>query len=331
MLYPVETIYISDFTPNTSSAHPDLFEATLVNGAARSQTIILTVTVTRIQPSPEEVFRGNTNPFTLSESVRRITNRDLFGKGSDVQIKDYSIAQGQAESVGNQLLHTGRLPAGTYLIRVDVTTAQNVALGHDELRLQIGNPTRVELLSPGRRLGEAPPEVQTAGLRFLWTTDGTAPGAQYRLKVVRADNAASEEEAMNSHPSWETTTPATSEIYPGSAAALRLEPGGTYAWQVTREVSTSGGVERVQSPVYWFRIGGNTGNVQTMGGSGVDDAVARRLEDLLRRLGLGPELAGFHPLSVRLADGRIMTFDTLEQVLAAIAAGQLSLISIHIR
>jgi hypothetical protein len=162
----------------------------------------------------------------------------------------------------------------------------------------------------------------------MWSTDAQAPGALYRLRVVRVDGASSAEEAIQGNASWETLTPATTEFYPASSAALRLEPGAVYAWQVTREVRSSSGVERVKSPVFWFRVGG-PGN--QFAGGGIDESVRLRILEMLRKLGLGSELQGFRPVRATLADGRILSFETLEELIAAIASGQITLVSLRVR
>ena len=323
-LYPVETVYIADLTPNTSNSNPGLFEITLVNGAAGAQTIKLRFTIKRVEPALSELFVGTTDPFTLSGAMRRITTRDLFGSG-EFSIQDYTIAPD--DQLRDELLQSGKLPSGSYIFGVDVLTAQDVLLDHDEVRIDIGTAARVELLTPGRLIGEAPPTVAATGLRFMWSTDAHT-GAQYRLRVVRVDGPTSGEEAMQGNASWETLTPATSEFYPASSAALRLEPGATYAWQVTREVSSSSGVERVKSPVYWFRIG-EPGNQFV--GAGVDESVRLRIVEMLRKMGLGSELNGFRPVSATLSDGRILSFETLEELIAAIASGQIALVSLRVR
>jgi hypothetical protein len=323
-LYPVETVYIADLTPNTSSSNPGLFEITLVNGAAGSQTIKLRFTIKRVEPTLSQLFVGTTDPFTLSGPTRRLTTRDLFGSG-EFSIQDYTIAPD--DELRDELLQSGKLPTGSYVFGVDVLTAQDVLLDHDEVRIDIGTAARVELLTPGRLIGETPPSVPSTGLRFMWSTDAHT-GAQYRVRVVRVEGATSGEEAMQGNASWETITPATSEFYPASSAALRLEPGATYAWQVTREVVSSSGVERVKSPVYWFRIG-EPGNQFT--GAGVDESVRLRIVEMLGKMGLGSELNGFRPVSARLSDGRILSFETLEELIAAIASGQIALVSLRVR
>jgi hypothetical protein len=159
----------------------------------------------------------------------------------------------------------------------------------------------------------------------LWSADGEAPGARYRVRVVRVDGTGSAVEALQAgYPAWDATVAGTSAFYPASVEALRLEPGATYAWQVTRELRTSGGTELVESPIYWFRVGGAGG--QGAAGGALD----LRFAALLRALGL-TELDGFTPVGATLEDGRVLPLDKLEELLAAIEAGEIAVLSARVR
>src|SRR5690606_32473210 len=95
-----------------------------------------------------------------------------------------------------------------------------------------------------------PPEVLTnPNPRFVWSGDGGAPagGGEYRVRVVPVEGAASAEDAIQGFASWEGTASVPTAIYPGAVSAIPLLPGGTYAWQVVREVRTSTGIERLAS------------------------------------------------------------------------------------
>jgi hypothetical protein len=328
-VYPVESVFIADFTPYTTVRSPDFLALTMVEGSGRAQTVLLELTILRESPTQALMFVGTSDPFPL-QGVRRVTNRDLTQSSSDVALDHYDIA-----AAGEELLETGRLPAGSYLLTATVRSPTGIVLGSGELRLVVGNPTRIDPLSPGTLVGEAPLLVTSPSPRFMWSTDGTVGGevATYRLRVVRADGAASGEEAMQGFASWETLTTATSAIYPGSAAALPLEPGGTYAWQVTREVRTTSGVERIESPIYWFTVAANasgTSGASTSLGSAAERAMRNRLEQLYRALGLA-ELIGYYRVTAVTVDGRSIPIDGVEELLAAIAAGELPLISIRVR
>ncbi len=324
---PAEAIFVSDLTPTGANAAADLFTVTLVKASSGTESVQLQLTVIRELPARAEVFSGTTNTFALAETARRISSNDLFSHGRDVSITDYSIAE-DGNELRDQIAQTGRVPSGTYVFVVEVRRPLGVLLGRGEGRVRIGNPSRVLLLSPGTPLGVTPPTVNTTALRFIWSTDGAVAQSLYNLRVVRTDGAVSPEEAMQGRAAWETTTTASSELYPASAVAERLEPGASYAWQVTREVRTSGGVEVIQSPIYWFRAGGSG---ERTASATADDGFSLRLVELLKSLGLSDDVAGFRPVSARLSDGRTISLESLQEVLAAIGSGEIPLLSIRIR
>ncbi|MFL5385746.1 MAG: hypothetical protein ACJ8GN_24795 [Longimicrobiaceae bacterium] len=320
-LAPPEAFFVADLMPGSTGARPDLVGITLVSGGQVGQTISLEITVARESPSAAQIFRGTTNPFVLNAPVRQLTLRDLASSGRDVSITDFDVADGALDGPGGR---SGRLLAGTYLFRVVVRDKGGNPVDDDELRIGFTSPSRVELLSPGAPADMAPPEVLGPTPRFLWSADGEAPAARYRIRVVKVDGAGSAVEALqNGFPAWDATIAGTSAFYPASAQALRLEPGATYAWQVTRELRTSGGTEPVQSPIYWFRVGGP--GTRQAGGT-----LDLRFAALLRALGL-TELNGFSPVGATLDDGRVLSLEKLEELLRAVEAGEIAVLSVRVR
>ncbi|HEX6372522.1 MAG TPA: hypothetical protein VF006_26615 [Longimicrobium sp.] len=319
-LAPVEAIFLADLLPGDAGLRPDLLGITLVSQDA-SRPVVMEIEVAREEPSPLELFRGTTDPFVVREPVRHLTSRDLATDGSEFAITGHTVNEDVLEDAG---LRSGRLPAGTYRFTVTLRSQEGAVLDSDELLITLAYASRVDLLSPGIQADAGPPPgVPGPTPRFLWSADGESAGARYRLRVVRVDGEGSAVEAVQAgFPVWETVTPATSALYPASAQALRLEPGGTYAWQVTRELGTSGGDEPIESPVYWFRIEG-TGAA----GEAADPGFAI----LLRSLGLSPELDGFTPVGARLQDGRVIPLQELEALLAAIAAGEIPILSVRVQ
>lgn len=329
-----EVFYVADFLPGNSGLRPDLIGITLINGdpggtgqavrgaVAASQTISLEINVSRESPRPVQIFQGTTNPFVFDQPVRHLTARDLATRGRDVSITDFTVNDDALDGPGGR---TGRLPAGTYLFRVIVRDTRGSVIDQDELRLNFTASTRVELLSPGGPADVSPPTVPGPTPRFLWSANGDVPGARYRVRVVRVDDAGSAVEALQSgFPSWDAVLTGTSAFYPASSEALRLEPGSTYAWQVTRDVGTSAGAEPVESPIYWFRVGG-PGVPGAAGGT-----LAPRFAALLRALGI-TGLDGFTPVGATLEDGRPIALDKLEALLAAIADGQVTVLDVKVR
>jgi len=166
---------------------------------------------------------GRTEIARLLFGIDRPSKGKTWLNGRDVSITDYSIAE-DGNELRDQIAQTGRVPSGTYVFVVEVRRPLGVLLGRGEGRVQIGNPSRVLLLSPGTPLGVTPPTVNTTALRFIWTTDGAVAQSLYSLRVVRTDGAVSPEEAMQGRAVWQATTTASSELYPASAVAERLEP-----------------------------------------------------------------------------------------------------------
>jgi hypothetical protein len=331
LLYNVESIYAADFVPENVGQQPDFLSIILQNGSGQGQNIVLEVSIRQERPRSAELFRGTTDPFLLGPGARRITNRDLSNENSDVAIESYDISS-DLDELNDQIRESGQLPAGSYLVQVTALRAPiGTVLGRGEVRLELVNPTRVELLTPGGRFGETPEIVQTANPRFQWSVDqglASAPGT-YQLRVAAVEGAASPEEAMQAYPSWETITNATTALYPGSVSAIPLEPGKTYAWQVKREVRSSGGSVFLESPIFWFKMaGGEDAEGSEPAG---ELGAALQLDELARALGLGGQLQGFRPTGQMTVDGKTVSGDTLETLLRAILAGQVTVHSVTVR
>ena len=333
LLYTVEAVYAADFVPENVGQQPDFISIVLQSGTTTGQRILLRVTIRQEAPRSVLLFTGTSKAFLLS-GVRRITNRDLSSNNSDVVLDDYEVSDAEKE-FQEQVLHTGRFPSGTYAFIVEaLNSTTRAVLGRSEVRLELDNPTRVELLSPGRPFGETPELLTSTAPRFQWTSDVglSSTGGTDRIKVVPADGAASPEEAMQQFPNWDATTTATTALYPGSVSAKPLEAGKTYAWQVTREVRTSGGSQFINSPIYWFKMQGAQQTTSSTGQAASGDlGAAVQLEQLGRALGLGGDLNGFRPTGSMLVDGKPVTAENLEALLRAILAGTVTVHSITVR
>jgi len=188
-LYPVETVFAADFLPYSVGQQPDFLGITLMNGAASQQTVVLELIVRQERPSSRLLFEGSTDPFVLRGSVRRITNKDLASQNSDVSIRNYDIASA-VEDLSETIARTGRLPSGTYVFQARVTMPGGLLLDEHEVRVDLVNPTRLELLTPGGPFGDQPEVVNASAPRFQWSTDEALVGGsqQYRIRVVPADD-----------------------------------------------------------------------------------------------------------------------------------------------
>ena len=334
-LYPVESINFSDFDPFSPGQQPDLFSLDIVGGAGESRA--LWIRVSMVRPNNVTIFTGWSNAVMLSGAATRLTNRQLASTSHPFAIKnqeDFDVAE-----LYDGLTGTGRFPAGTYRFEFrlcenptpdscEIFTGTSAVLVRD-----LANPTRVDLLGPGRPFGEPPPVVASPSPRFLWTTDSGLIGGigEYRLRVARLDDAGSGEEAIRGFAVWETVTNQTSAVYPGSAQAVPLAAGAAYVWQVTRQVRTSGGVELLESPIYWFRMSAAVAGGGQAGGSGVDESPSRQISQLAELLGLGQQLEGVDPQGTVLVDGVPTSLEALQDLLRRIISGEATVQSITVR
>ena len=183
--------------------------------------------------------------------------------------------------------------------------------------MDLVNPTRVQLLTPGRPFGEPPEIVSSSSPRFQWSADEELlTGASYRIQVVSVDGAASAEEALQGFAAWDAAVSGTTALYPGSVSAIPLVAGATYAWQVTREVTTSGGSQTLTSPIYAFRMANASGGASSAGNQSAGDLGANvQLDALAQALGFDSQLAGFKPTGQIIVDGRPLSVANLEALL----------------
>ena len=247
-LYPMETLYLADLSGYTQSRQPEFLSVSLLNGAAQPQQIVLEVTFDRLRPSSAQIFLGTTDPFVLSGTGRRLTNRDLSCENCEVGIENAQLA----DDFETLLAESGRFPAGSYLVTVRALQPGGVELDRGSATFELANPSRIELLSPGRPFGDTPEILSGQTPRFVWSSDAgmASGGGEYTIRVVRVEAAASAEDAIQGFANWEGMTTATTALYPGSVSAIPLEPGGTYAWQVVRAVRSSAGTDPLESPIY---------------------------------------------------------------------------------
>ena len=334
-LYPAESIFLSDFDPFSPGNQPDLFAINIVGGSG--QSVILEIEVTMIHPSQVNIFRGTTNAFSLPLG-RTLTNRDLATRDQPWSVREFDLYQ-DASGLNETLRQTGRFPAGRYRFRVQLRSPGTFGtiLGEATIVRELSNPTRIDLLGPGVRFGATPTIVTSPAPRFLWSADAGMAAMDdsyrpYRIRVSRVDGAASAEEAIEGFPVWDENTAATSAVYPGSASAIPLDPGATYAWQVVREVRTSGGTEEIESPIYWFRMAPPTGSTTGgVGGTGAEESAAAQIQYLADLFGLGGEVEGFEPRGTIFVDGVPMPIENFMALLRRIVSGEATVHSITVQ
>lgn len=147
----------------------------------------------------------------------------------------------------------GLLPPGPYSFVVNaVFRDQTVATAQTTFRL-LAADTGIDLAGPGSRAGSPLPTVYSDQPVFSWF--GVADRYDIAIYDVPSGASLADEAIANQLPVYrETGIETTTWVYP--LGAEPLQPGKTYAWQITAQtgLSDTGAFIRQQSPVYRFRM-----------------------------------------------------------------------------
>ena len=328
----IQTFYLSDFDPSDTSAHPDLFTVTITNTAGLDQTIFLRFFIFSGAGAALEILSAKSNDFVLAPGGLVVSNRELSNVDRPFGLADYSVNTETAEAITDKLLETGLLPSDIYTFRIEVYNSATAGLlSSAEHAVVVSNPTRVDLVGPGAQFGGTLPVVAIPTPQFFWSTDALDPllTARFLIKVVRLQESASAEEAIQGFAVWEAeVTDQTTAIYPSSVEAIALEPGATYAWQIKRLIDTSGGIREIESEIFWFKMEDEASGIV---GAGVDEEVDAMIDQIMSLQGLSQELEGFQPTGQVLVDGRPVSLNALRSLLERVLAGTIQIATIIIR
>ncbi|NBC85867.1 MAG: S8 family serine peptidase [Bacteroidetes bacterium] len=147
----------------------------------------------------------------------------------------------------------GLLPPGPYSFVVDaVFQGRTVATAQTPFRL-LAADTGIDLAGPGSRAGSPLPTVYSDLPVFTWF--GVADRYDIAIYDMPSGASLADEAIANQLPIHrETGIETTTWGYP--LGAEPLQPGETYAWQITAQTgfSDTGAFIRQQSPVYRFRM-----------------------------------------------------------------------------
>jgi hypothetical protein len=327
----IQSFYLSDFDPTNTSAHPDLFSLTLVNTAGVDQTIYLRFLIMAGATADIQLASAQTDPFVLDAGGLTVSNRQLSETGRVYTLSDFDVNTDEAEKIVNTLLETGVLPSDTYTFRIEAYSQAEVLLSSGEFALVVSNPSRVDLLGPGAEFGGILPVIATSNPQFFWTSDAMT-GSQtvrFQIKVVAVGDAATAEEAMQGFASWQKEVQdQTTVVYPASVEAIPLQAGQTYAWQVSRIVTTSGGEREIESEIHWFQLQDLSAGLT---GASVDEEVAAMIAQIQSLQGVSQQMDGFTPMGTVLVDGKPVSLNALQPLLARILSGEIQILSLIIR
>lgn len=312
----LETLRISDIDPISPETAPLVLTITVFNDdVARDLSVRVNVTGERF--GSLGFARKRLGPVA-PHAVVTFTNRDF---------DSYNISMG-ADPLIDLALERGVLPADVYQFDVEVfdhtTLQRGVQVGEGEGFLETTNPgAQFDLLGPGTPFGQEPEFIANPAPLFQWTSE--AQTFDFALYEVRPDQT-SPEDVVTGRPVFsQNGITGNSFTYPNFAEAL--QPGTTYAWQLHARILTSGGIERLPSPVYWFSMEAAAAATSTTTSLGEDPATPPAPPSFAAfetTPGVAARLARIEiePQEVTLAPGdlfqfRVTAYDTDEQVMAA--------------
>ena len=259
---------------------------------------------------------GATVVFGLSPGVTVITNQNLGA--SPYAMDFYSIEDSEVSGLAQQIAQLGALPSKVYQFVIGIVLVEN-SNPEDETILTInpGNPTLVQLISPGipdpqSQYDPDIPIIYFSNPTFSWDTNST----DINLIVVEWPDGDDQEAAFNSLPlinenligGVNTFTP-QSEFFP-------FEAGKIYLWRIQLNVQTSGGpdFDSFKSEAYAFKVG----SPGDLAGNSQLEIIKGLLYDLYGQTEVDSwfsdpdKLMGFVPSGVVTKDGQPSSLEELK-------------------
>lgn len=266
-----------------------------------------------------------TKPFDLPAGTNDVTNLDFsqgsfrLDNGTEVYIRDSGIADNLVDDLSKELYSSGKLPVGSYHLKVKMRSQSFPGPVETEHPFIITNPTMISLVSPGSEIGLGPPqEIFTQFPVFQWNGNS----GEYQVVVFEKKNEfESLDDVLNSFPNWESERISDLSVqYPnvstGNNPVLPLEFGNTYYWLVKAFVQTSSGENEILSEIWQFSVVDPTKMIQTADDLAIED-LQRLLRDLLgtqQAEEIAKNVSDFHLKSIRI-NGRPITVQELYQII----------------
>jgi len=298
--YDLQAYNFLDFDLQNSANNPDFFSYTLAYNPANNEPVEVVLELSFSATLPGYGFQ-NTNiahvksrpfPFlgtvTLSsldidQNMDNITysdrNEEVEYKGNEIE--DF-ISDSDLNTIRENVLATGELPAGQYVFTIKVFQ-EGMLAGSDQKIISISATNRLELIEPGDELG-SDVEIQTTYPIFRWDTEAVRYDENYcsecgiylRVAEYIPDEHGSLQEALNSEASLpfpdnkefvrlaainsnqSASQTVNNFIYPVSEAKP-LERGHYYVWQVKKRFPTTAGFDEVESNIFVFKVAEESG------------------------------------------------------------------------
>ena len=219
------------------------------------------------------------------------------------------------------------------------------------IEIDVSNPTSLDLIGPGSPSDRGMPGVSpTLFPLFRWTSNLS----QFRLTLAErlpdVHEDASPAEIIQDRIRFERTftvnpgrvgslaadgseyIASSSYLYP-AAGAWPLEQGKSYFWQITGLLPSSGGITELPSEIWSFTVREGSGWTATSGPSLEELLGLLRPElgdDFFARFGSGGDLEGFTLSGRYYLNGRWISQEQLQAILAKLASGDYKLIETRV-
>ena len=261
----------------------DYFSATLLNTGGDTgdpariklclQVIFNGVVIATGESEPFDLPANQTFVFTSSQLNEGV----VIIAGQQVGISNYDVNFDAVENLRDEVLRTGKAPAGEYAFDLGYKIDDGTGFGTECLivdpnpqdnRLVITNPTTLELLFPGRSVSENQiEEITTIFPYFQWISDVSPTADMYNIFVYQKYPEDQTTQDVLSHPpilhiegyqdiffQYPTeTNPFLPSGRPVGPIRL-LEFGNIYYWLVQSIIPTGTGNEILESDVFRFKI-----------------------------------------------------------------------------
>ncbi len=314
----------------------------------------------RILANGVQIALGQSNAFDLPPGAFNLTNQQLATGSAFINDQRVELNFDQANidfdavtNLQNDVLATGFLPAGEYrfeLTAFEVDAAGNPVAGgnnfkdqvEDNNTLIITNPTTLELLFPGRSVGDAMiVEIATTFPFFQWYSDANPNSATYNISVYEKFPEDESVQDVLNHPAmleiqgykesfFQYPTDPNPALSSGTTVgpARPLENGKTYYWFVESVIPTGTNSIVLLSDVFRFKVADFT---QAVNQSPQIIAFLRQI------LGPGNEAIleqlleqGFEPDGKITLDGSPMEVNELLQLLTQVMQGKIQFKTINV-
>ncbi|MBN2355589.1 hypothetical protein JXO59_05720 [candidate division KSB1 bacterium] len=346
----LRVFFLSDFNfTGRGTSSGEIFQVRISNATLEPVSFQLRLL---IRYNSQDLDQGITRPYTLSfaESPILITKQNLFSQAQKFSLQDYAILP-EGKDIRDKILTTGRLPSGIYQFIFQIIDPSMPGPPVDEafLEIDISNPSTLDLISPGSPADHASADVIiTTQPVFRWTSnmgkfrlrlaeklpdvhDSASPAEIIQDRVrFEGDYTVDATKSGGTAPDGSTYLPATILQYP-PAGAWPLERGKVYYWQVTGLVPTSGAELELPSEIWAFQISPlenlTPALTQTLLLERLRAILGDRFENLFSA---GGGLAGFSPTGMCMLNGKWLSAEEVQRILAKIASGEYELIDLRV-